>query len=132
VRAYGRVQEGDEEKLIMEWCAPTMLRLVPLPNIIMLMRALLQEYKIVLLCKNLGVLSFIAYVGPTLPFLSTQAVADVTPCPAGVSSMALLPLLRPFEWQGPFIPLVPKNLEECVESPGIAFPVCAVCALGVW
>jgi hypothetical protein len=35
--------------------------------------------------------------------------------------MALLPLLRPFEWQGPFIPLVPKNLEECVESPGIAF-----------
>jgi hypothetical protein len=32
--------------------------------------------------------------------------------------MALLPLLRPFEWQGPFIPLVPKNLEECVESPG--------------
>jgi len=31
--------------------------------------------------------------------------------------MALLPLLRPFEWQGPFIPLVPKNLEECVESP---------------
>ncbi|ELR11201.1 DENN (AEX3) domain containing protein [Acanthamoeba castellanii str. Neff] len=83
--------EGDEEKLIMEWCAPTMLRLVPLPNIIMLMRALLQEYKIVLLCKNLGVLSFIA--------------------------MALLPLLRPFEWQGPFIPLVPKNLEECVESP---------------
>lgn len=53
-------QEGDEEKLIMEWCAPTMLRLVPLPNVIVLLRALLQEYKVVLLCKNLGVLSFIA------------------------------------------------------------------------
>jgi hypothetical protein len=78
-------QEGDEEKLIMEWCAPTMLRLLPLPNIIMLMRALLQEYKIVLLCKNLGVLSFIAYVGPTLPlFYRRKAVADVTSCPAGV------------------------------------------------
>jgi hypothetical protein len=70
------VQEGDEEKLIMEWCAPTMLRLLPLPNIIMLMRALLQEYKIVLLCKNLGVLSFIAYVifvvdwNPCDPFLA--------------------------------------------------------------
>jgi hypothetical protein len=78
VRAY-LSQEGDEEKLIMEWCAPTMLRLLPLPNIIMLMRALLQEYKIVLLCKNLGVLSFIAYVGPY--FCRHKAVADVTPAP---------------------------------------------------
>lgn len=94
----------------MECCAPTMLRLVPLPNIIVLLRALLQEYKIVFLCKNLGVLSFIAYPSPSMFYL---AYADLY-----VIRVALLPLLRPFEWQGPFIPLVPKNLEECVHSPG--------------
>ncbi|KAL6065591.1 DENN domain containing protein [Balamuthia mandrillaris] len=83
--------EGKEEELIADWCLAATFRLLSLPDIIAVIRALMMEFKIIVICKNLGVLSCVV--------------------------LSFLPLLRPFVWQGPFIPVLPESLEECVQSP---------------
>ncbi|MBL1203750.1 MAG: hypothetical protein FWK04_32985, partial [Nostoc sp. GBBB01] len=34
------------------------------------------------------------------------------------TSMSMLPVLRPYVWQGQFIPILPSLLIDFVESPG--------------
>ncbi|KAL6061973.1 DENN domain-containing protein 5B [Balamuthia mandrillaris] len=82
---------GSEEDRIGEWCFASTGRLFSLPDIVRLFKAVMMEYKIVVVCSNLGILSRVA--------------------------MSLIPLMRPFVWQGPFIPILPASLAECLESP---------------
>ncbi|KAL6056310.1 putative GTPase activating protein [Balamuthia mandrillaris] len=84
---------GSEEDRIGEWCFASTGRLFSLPDLIRLFKAVMMEYKIVVVCTNLGILSRVA--------------------------MSLIPLMRPFVWQGPFIPILPASLAECLESPGV-------------
>lgn len=44
-----------------EWCLPSLLRLVSLDNFVLLLRALVLEFKIVVLCQNLGILANVVY-----------------------------------------------------------------------
>ncbi|ELR25289.1 DENN (AEX3) domain containing protein [Acanthamoeba castellanii str. Neff] len=88
--------KGEEEKAIAEWCLPSLLRLVSLEHFTILLRALVLEFKVVVISKNLGILANVVYASPTL---------------------SVIALLRPLMWQGPFIPILPSNMDECVESP---------------
>lgn len=45
-----------------EWCLPSLLRLVSLDNFILLLRALVLEFKIVVISPNLGILANVVYV----------------------------------------------------------------------
>ncbi|KAL6060036.1 UDENN domain-containing protein [Balamuthia mandrillaris] len=83
--------EGSEEKLIADWCLASLMRLFSLSDLLFIFRALLVETKTIFVCKNLGVLSCIVF--------------------------SFIPLLRPYVWQGPFIPILPVDLEECIQSP---------------
>jgi hypothetical protein len=57
-----------------DWSIPCLFRLLPLEMIVDLFTAVLLEYKIVLVCDNMGVLSAIG--------------------------LSLLSILRPYIWQG--------------------------------
>eukprot|EP01102_Stenamoeba_stenopodia_P010547 TRINITY_DN3193_c0_g1_i1.p1 TRINITY_DN3193_c0_g1~~TRINITY_DN3193_c0_g1_i1.p1 ORF type:complete len:745 (-),score=145.87 TRINITY_DN3193_c0_g1_i1:41-2275(-) len=80
-----------EDALIADWCFPCLFRAISLTNIMSLFQHALLESKIVVVCQNLGVLSAIV--------------------------MSIMPLLRPFVWQGPFIPILPSHLKECLQAP---------------
>jgi len=65
--------------------------MIQLEQIITLIGCLLLERSTVIVCSNLGVLTAIM--------------------------LSLIPLLKPFQWQGPFIPLLPNILHDCLQAP---------------
>ncbi|KAL6059396.1 nephrocystin-1 isoform X2 [Balamuthia mandrillaris] len=80
-----------EEHLIAEWTVPVVLKFLSTTELLLLLRALLLETKVIVVCQNLNMLtSFV---------------------------LSFLPLLRPFVWQGTFIPVLPEVWGECVHSP---------------
>eukprot|EP01121_Diplochlamys_sp_Union-15-3_P009250 TRINITY_DN2515_c0_g1_i1.p1 TRINITY_DN2515_c0_g1~~TRINITY_DN2515_c0_g1_i1.p1 ORF type:complete len:343 (+),score=27.26 TRINITY_DN2515_c0_g1_i1:39-1067(+) len=84
---------GNEAKLICKWGLGCLVKFLPMDIFLQLYSALLQEEKLVLVCENLSVLS--------------------------AAALSLLPLMRPLVWQGTFIPILPKQLHECLHAPGI-------------
>jgi DENN (AEX-3) domain len=81
----------EEERLLTDWCIPTLLSIVPLERVLLLLTALLLETQVVFVSSNKGVLT--------------------------ATTMATIPLLRPLVWQGPLIPLLPAPLNECLHAP---------------
>jgi len=65
--------------------------MIQLQQMTTLLGCLLLERSTVIVCSNLGVLTAIM--------------------------LALIPLLKPFQWQGPFIPLLPNILSDCLQAP---------------
>jgi len=82
---------GDEDKHIAEWTIATTFAKISLDHIIDLFRATMLEKSIVIVCSNLGMLSAVA--------------------------MSIIPVLRPYVFQGPFIPILPEVLHEYLEAP---------------
>lgn len=76
---------------VAEWCYPCIFRSLSPKNIIKLFRALILEEKIIFICEDSGIL---------------------TSCIAGLTA-----LLKPYAWQGPFLPIVPNGLENVFDSP---------------
>jgi len=83
--------EGGEDQTIAGWCLACIFRMLTLDNILLIFAAALTEKQIVFVCENLGVLS--------------------------ATVLSLIPLLRPYVWQGPFIPILPETLYECLQAP---------------
>jgi len=81
----------DDETSLGDWCIACTFRMLSLDIIITLFAALLLEQRIVLVCNNLGVLSAIA--------------------------LSFIPLIRPYVWQGVFIPILPHCLLDCLDAP---------------
>lgn len=82
---------GDEDTMMAEWGVPCICRAFSLTDFMFLLRALLTECSVIVVCENLGVLSCIM--------------------------LSMATLLRPFVWQGVFIPILPAGLIEVIESP---------------
>eukprot|EP01117_Protostelium_nocturnum_P003535 TRINITY_DN1461_c0_g2_i1.p1 TRINITY_DN1461_c0_g2~~TRINITY_DN1461_c0_g2_i1.p1 ORF type:complete len:546 (-),score=165.92 TRINITY_DN1461_c0_g2_i1:111-1748(-) len=82
---------GDEDKKLAEWGIASLFQTLSLNSIYAIYRSLLLEKQVLLISKDLGLLSRIG--------------------------MSLIPLLKPFVLQGPFIPILPTVLHECLEAP---------------
>jgi hypothetical protein len=88
----------DDETSLNDWCIACTFRLLPLDTIVALFSAVMMEHRILLVCRNLGILSAIA--------------------------LSLLPMLRPFVWQGVFIPILPNSMLDVLDAP-------VPCVLGI-
>jgi len=82
---------GNEDTQIAEWGLPTLFHLLSLPHIITLLTALLIEKQVVIVCNNLGYLSAVI--------------------------LSLLPLLRPYVYQGVFVPILPDGWTDYLQAP---------------
>jgi hypothetical protein len=86
-----KVPACDDDTSMSDWSIPCLFRLLPLEMIVDLFTAVLLEYKIVLVCDNMGVLSAIG--------------------------LSLLSILRPYIWQGVFIPILPEVMWDVIDAP---------------
>lgn len=82
---------GHEDKLIGQWSLPPFVCLLTLPNIITLLNAAMLERRIVFVSSNIGYLS--------------------------ACVLSIVPLLRPFIWQGTYVPILPNTLREYLQAP---------------
>lgn len=82
---------GHEDKLIGQWSLPPFVCLLTLPNIITLLNAAMLERRIVFVSSNIGYLS--------------------------ACVLSIVPLLRPFIWQGTYVPVLPNHLREYLQAP---------------
>ncbi|PRP88561.1 hypothetical protein PROFUN_02972 [Planoprotostelium fungivorum] len=83
--------EEDEDILLATWCLPVLFSAVKVESVLTLLSAVLQERSIIIECSNCGVLSAVV--------------------------LSIIPLLRPYVWQGPIIPILPANMMEFLQSP---------------
>jgi len=82
---------GNEDIQIAEWGIPTLFHKLSLHNIITLLTAILIEKQTIIVCNNLGYLSAV--------------------------TLSLLPLLRPYVYQGVFVPILPATWTEYLQAP---------------
>jgi hypothetical protein len=80
-----------EDGLLSDWCFPILFKSLSLENVMTFFSAILSEIQIIFICQDLGLVSSIV--------LST------------------IPLLKPFVWQGPLLPLLPSDLSDFLFSP---------------
>lgn len=80
----------DQDTLLGQWCSPVVMAL-PSDMLVMLVTALVLEYRVVVQSEHLGTLS--SFV------------------------LGLIPLLKPFIWQGSFVPILPSSMAEALEAP---------------
>jgi hypothetical protein len=60
------IQIGDEETMIAEWGVPCLCRAFSIADFLLILRGLLTELPVIVICENLGVLSSIVYA-PQFP-----------------------------------------------------------------
>lgn len=82
---------GDVTEAVAEWCFPGMFRTLSVKTLVKLFTAVLLEEKIVMICGDTGVL---------------------TSCVTGLTAM-----LRPYAWQGTFLPVLPPSMMDVLDSP---------------
>ena len=75
----------------LEWALPVLLSHVPLKEVLFVLGCMLTEMKVIVKCKDIGVLS--------------------------ACVMALLGLIRPLTWSCPYIVILPESLRDYLESP---------------
>eukprot|EP01114_Cavostelium_apophysatum_P012324 TRINITY_DN2744_c0_g1_i3.p1 TRINITY_DN2744_c0_g1~~TRINITY_DN2744_c0_g1_i3.p1 ORF type:complete len:611 (+),score=131.35 TRINITY_DN2744_c0_g1_i3:35-1867(+) len=83
---------GDSEgKLIADWVLVATFKMMTLENILLMFAAALLEKPIVVVSRNLSAVSCVAF--------------------------SMVPLLRPFVWQGLLIPILPRKLSDILGAP---------------
>jgi len=78
-------------KMLAHWGLVTLFTKLRLDTIMQLLCSILMERSVVVICSDLGALS--------------------------AAMLSLLPLLRPFRWQGMFCPVLPDELHDFLDSP---------------
>lgn len=76
--------------MISEWCLTSAMRVLTIEHILALMGAALVEQRIIVVCSNIGTLTSIV--------------------------LAMIPIIRPYAWQGPLIPILPSSLHEYLQG----------------
>eukprot|EP01119_Soliformovum_irregulare_P017830 TRINITY_DN5357_c0_g1_i1.p2 TRINITY_DN5357_c0_g1~~TRINITY_DN5357_c0_g1_i1.p2 ORF type:complete len:578 (-),score=183.77 TRINITY_DN5357_c0_g1_i1:70-1803(-) len=82
---------GDEDRQMAEWGLVTLFKLLSLKNIMTLFTCVMLEKSIIFFSHDVGLLS--------------------------ACTLSIIPLLRPYVFQGPFIPVLPEEFLEFLESP---------------
>ncbi|KZV49441.1 hypothetical protein F511_13216 [Dorcoceras hygrometricum] len=82
---------AEEAASLSFWTTATICRVLSLESILALVTGVLLEKQVVVLCPNLGVLSALV--------------------------LSIIPIIRPFEWQSLFLPILPGKMLDFLDAP---------------
>ncbi|KAL0437318.1 UNVERIFIED_CONTAM: DENN domain-containing protein 5B, partial [Sesamum radiatum] len=86
-----KLATAEEAVSLSLWSTATICRVLPLESVLALVTGVLLEKQVVVLCPNLGVLSAVV--------------------------LSLIPIIRPFEWQSLFLPILPGKMVDFLDAP---------------
>ncbi|KAL3828102.1 hypothetical protein ACJIZ3_016904 [Penstemon smallii] len=86
-----KLATAEEAASLSLWSTATICRVLSLENILALVTGILLEKQVVVLCPNLGVLSAVV--------------------------LSIIPIIRPFEWQSLFLPILPDKMLDFLDAP---------------
>ncbi|KAK4408181.1 DENN domain-containing protein 5B [Sesamum angolense] len=86
-----KLATAEEAVSLSLWSTATICRVLSLESILSLVTGVLLEKQVVVLCPNLGVLSAVV--------------------------LSLIPIIRPFEWQSLFLPILPGKMVDFLDAP---------------
>ncbi|KAL0923386.1 hypothetical protein M5K25_007440 [Dendrobium thyrsiflorum] len=86
-----RLAAAEEAFAFSIWTVATVCRALSLESVLALVTAALLEKQVVVRCPNLGILSAIVF--------------------------SIIPLIRPFEWQSLFLPVLPRKMIDFLDAP---------------
>ncbi|CAI9107530.1 OLC1v1006903C1 [Oldenlandia corymbosa var. corymbosa] len=82
---------AEEAAALSLWTTVTLCRMLSLEKILALITGVLLEKQVIMLCPNLGVLSAMV--------------------------LSIIPIIRPFEWQSLFLPILPEKMLDFLDAP---------------
>ncbi|KAL0459343.1 UNVERIFIED_CONTAM: DENN domain-containing protein 5B [Sesamum latifolium] len=86
-----KLAAAEEALSLSIWSTATICRVLSLESVLALVTGILLEKQVVVLCQNLGVLSAVV--------------------------LSLIPIIRPFEWQSLFLPILPEKMLDFLDAP---------------
>ncbi|XP_057483036.1 LOW QUALITY PROTEIN: uncharacterized protein LOC130769798 [Actinidia eriantha] len=86
-----KLATAEEALALSIWTTATICRVLSLESVLTLIAGVLLEKQVVVVCQNLGVLSAIV--------------------------MSFIPMIRPFEWQSLFLPVLPGKMLDFLDAP---------------
>ncbi|XP_027093995.2 uncharacterized protein [Coffea arabica] len=86
-----KLDAAEEAGALSIWTTATICRILSLENILALITAVLLEKQVVVVCPNLGILSAVV--------------------------LSLIPIIRPFQWQSLFLPILPDKMLDFLDAP---------------
>ncbi|CAA2998147.1 Hypothetical predicted protein [Olea europaea subsp. europaea] len=86
-----KLATAEEAVSLAIWTIATTCRVLSLETVLALVTGVLLEKQVVVLCPNLGILSAIV--------------------------LSLIPIIRPFEWQSLFLPILPGKMLDFLDAP---------------
>ncbi|KAH7836510.1 hypothetical protein Vadar_002237 [Vaccinium darrowii] len=86
-----KLAAGEEALALSIWTTATIGRVLSLESVLALIAGVLLEKQVVVVCQNLGVLSAVV--------------------------LSIIPLIRPFEWQSLFLPVLPGKMLDFLDAP---------------
>ncbi|KAK4418451.1 DENN domain-containing protein 5B [Sesamum alatum] len=86
-----KLAAAEEALSLSIWSTATICRVLSLESVLALVTGILLEKQVVVLCPNLGVLSAVV--------------------------LSVIPIIRPFEWQSLFLPILPGKMLDFLDAP---------------
>ncbi|KDP26451.1 hypothetical protein JCGZ_17609 [Jatropha curcas] len=86
-----KLAAAEEALALSIWTTATLCRFLSLESVLTLVSGVLLEKQVVVVCPNLGVLSAIV--------------------------LSLVPMIRPFQWQSLFLPILPGGMFDFLDAP---------------
>ncbi|KAL4352946.1 hypothetical protein GQ457_06G028530 [Hibiscus cannabinus] len=86
-----KLAAAEEAFALSVWTTATLCRVLSLDSILAMITGVLLEKQVVVICPNLGVLSAVV--------------------------LSMVPLIRPFQWQSLFLPVLPTRMLDFLEAP---------------
>ncbi|KAM7496158.1 hypothetical protein LguiA_020572 [Lonicera macranthoides] len=86
-----KLAAAEEAVALSIWTTATTCRSLSLENVLVLIAGVLLEKQLVVVCPNLGVLS--------------------------ATVISIMPMIRPFEWQSLFLPVLPEKMQDFLDAP---------------
>ncbi|GMJ09037.1 hypothetical protein like AT2G20320 [Hibiscus trionum] len=86
-----KLAAAEEACALSVWTTATICRVLSLDSILAMIAGVLLEKQVVVICPNLGVLSAVV--------------------------LSMVPLIRPFQWQSLFLPVLPMRMLDFLDAP---------------
>lgn len=86
-----KLAAGEEALALSIWTTATICRVLSLESVLAFLAGVLLEKQVVVVCQNLGVLSSVV--------------------------LSVIPMIRPFEWQSLFLPVLPERMLDFLDAP---------------
>ncbi|KAL0383675.1 UNVERIFIED_CONTAM: DENN domain-containing protein 5B [Sesamum calycinum] len=93
-----KLAAAEEALSLSIWSTATICRVLSLESVLALVTGILLEKQVVVSCPNLGVLSAVV--------------------------LSIIPIIRPFEWQSLFLPILPGKMLDFLDAP-VPYIACA-------